>query len=280
MWGEAMKTDEFRVGGAVRLRDLAMDRRLAPADYDRRIVKPQRRLQEVQQAYLSSGDSAVLVIEGWDAAGKGGLVRRLAWTLDPRSLKVWPIAAPTPQERAGHYLQRFWQRLPAAGQIAAFDRSWYGRVLIERVEGLTPEADWRRAYAEINAFEQMLADGGMRLVKLFLHITPDEQLRRFRDRLTDPLKRWKLTYEDFRNRARWQDYEAAIEAMLEKTSTPHAPWHLLPADDKPFARLAAFRILAERLSAGVDLAPPPLPPQVVEAAAAYLGIAAAPPAGA
>jgi polyphosphate kinase 2 (PPK2 family) len=153
-----------------------------------------------------------------------------------------------------------------------FDRSWYGRVLVERVESYACPAEWQRAYDEINDFERTLLADGTRLVKLFMHITPEEQMRRFRHRLTDPLKRWKLSYEDFRNRLRWQDYEAAIEDMVEKTSTRRAPWHLVPANNKPFGRLAAFRVIADRLSKGVDLDPRPLDPAVADAAAQLLGI--------
>ena len=194
----------------------------------------QETLQRVQQAYLGTSHRAVIVLEGWDTAGKGGVVRRLGWALDPRSFKVHAIAAPNGREKSSHYLQRFWECLPQHGQIVVFDRSWYGRVLVERVEGYASQAEWQRAYDEINDFERMLLADGMRLVKLFLHITPEEQLRRFRHRLTDPLKRWKLSYEDFRNRGRWQDYEKAIEDMVEKTSTRRAPWHLVPANNKPF----------------------------------------------
>ena len=200
------------------------------------------------------------------------MVRRLGWALDPRSFKVHATAAPSGREKSLHYLQRFWERLPQHGQIVVFDRSWYGRVLVERVEAFATEPEWQRAYAEINDFERMLLADGMRLVKLFLHITPEEQMRRFRNRLTDPLKRWKLSYEDFRNRKRWRDYEAAIEDMMEETSTRRAPWHLLPANDKPYGRLAALRIIADRLSKGVTLEPRQLDPQVAEAAEQLLGI--------
>ena len=147
----------------------------------------------MQQAYLGTSHRAVIVLEGWDTAGKGGVVRRLGWALDPRSFKVHAIAAPTGREKSLHYLQRFWECLPQHGQIVVFDRSWYGRVLVERVEAYATPAEWHRAYNEINDFERMLLDDGTRLVKMFLHITPDEQMRRFRARLTDPLKRWKLS---------------------------------------------------------------------------------------
>ncbi|HEY1454499.1 MAG TPA: polyphosphate kinase [Roseiarcus sp.] len=247
------------------------------SDYERELTVLQEMLQRVQQAYLGTHERAVIVLEGWDTAGKGGVVRRLGWALDPRSFKVHSIAAPEGREKSLHYLQRFWERLPRHGQIVAFDRSWYGRVLVERVEGFAAPAEWRRAYEEINEFERMLIADGVRLVKLFLHITPDEQLRRFRNRLADPLKRWKLSYEDFRNRGRWKDYETAIEDMMEKTSVRRAPWHLIPANDKPFGRLAALRIITHRLSKGVSLEPRPLDPKIIDAAESLLGLRLPPP---
>jgi polyphosphate kinase 2 (PPK2 family) len=200
------------------------------------------------------------------------VVRRLGWALDPRSFKVHAIAAPTGREKSLHYLQRFWERLPEHGQIVVFDRSWYGRVLVERVEAYATAMEWRRAYGEINHFERMLVEDGTRLVKIFLHITPDEQVRRFRARLIDPLKRWKLSYEDFRNHNRWKDYEVAIEDALEVTSAKHARWHLVPANNKPFGRLAAFHIITDRLSKGVALEPPALDPKVAGEADRLLGI--------
>jgi AMP-polyphosphate phosphotransferase len=241
------------------------------ADYERRLTELQKTLQRIQQAYLGASNRAVIVLEGWDTAGKGALVRRLGWALNPRSFKVHTIAAPTEREKSLHYLQRFWERLPQHGQIVAFDRSWYGRVLVERVEGHATHAEWLRAYDEINDFERMLIDDETRLVKIFLHITPEEQLRRFRSRLSN-LKRWKLSFEDFRNRTRWEDYESAIEDMIHKTSTRRAPWHLIPANDKPFGRLAALRIIADRLSRNFDFKPRPLDPAVIEAADRLLGV--------
>jgi len=245
------------------------------ADYERRLASLQGVLQLIQQAYLGSSERALIVLEGWDTAGKGGVVRRLGWALDPRSFKVHPISAPDQHERAEHYLQRFWRHLPQSGQIVVFDRSWYGRVLVERVEGLASKAEWRRAYREINEFERVLTDSGVRLVKLFLHITSKEQARRFRDRLINPLKRWKLSYEDFRNRTRRADYVVAIEDMLEETSTKFAPWYLIPANDKPFGRIAAFRILAERLGREVTLRSRPINPQLFKEAKRILDLSAA-----
>jgi len=269
-----MKSQNFIVSRRPRLAEITEHPKMDFADYERRLTSLQMVLQFIQQAYLGTSERAVIVLEGWDTAGKGGIVRRLGWALDPRSLKVHPVAAPDEHERAQHYLQRFWHRLPQSGQIVAFDRSWYGRVLVERVEGLATNKEWRRAYREINEFERMLTDAGFRLVKLFLHITPDEQLRRFRDRLTNPVKRWKLSYEDFRNRAHWSDYESAIEEMMEETSTKHAPWHLIPANDKPYGRIAAFRILADRLGEDVSLEPRPIDPGLLEEAKRALDLSA------
>jgi len=263
---------KFVVRDRPRLAEITEHPKMDFADYERRLTSLQRELQLIQQAYLGTSERALLAVEGWDTAGKGGLVRRLGWALDPRSFKVHPIAAPDEHERAQHYLQRFWQRLPAKGQIVVFDRSWYGRVLVERVEGLAITREWRRAYREINEFERMLIDSGVRLVKLFLHITPDEQERRFRERLIDPMKRWKLSYEDFRNRARRSDYETAIEDMMEETSTKVAPWHLIPANNKPYGRIAAFRILADTLGKGVSLEPRPIEADLLKEAKRALGL--------
>jgi len=267
-----MKSADFTVTGRPRLAAIKRFPVVEFADYERRLAEMQKTLQRVQQAYLGTPHRAIIVLEGWDTAGKGRVVRRLGWALDPRSFKAHAIAAPTGREKSLHYLQRFWERLPEHGQIVVFDRSWYGRVLVERVEAYATPTEWHRAYAEINDFERMLVEDDTRLVKIFLHITPEEQMRRFRARLTDPLKRWKLSYEDFRNRGRWKDYEAAIEDMVETTSTKRAPWHLVPANDKPFGRLAAFRVIADLLSKSVALEPRALDPRVAEAAEQLLGI--------
>lgn len=247
---------------AVRLGKLDLDVPLADHDYDARLKAVQTTLVRIQQAYLHLGTSAVVVFEGWDAAGKGGAIRRMSNVLDPRGFRVWPIAAPGPDEAAHHYLARFWARLPARGGIAVFDRSWYGRVLVERVEGFARKPEWKRAYAEINAFERMLTDDGVRVAKLFLVISADEQLKRFEERMENPLKRWKLSYEDFRNRERWSDYEAAADEMLEKTSSEHAPWCVVPANHKKYARITALEEIAARLSKDIDLAPRPLDERV------------------
>ncbi len=242
------------------------------AEYERRLKKLQKELLRIQQTYWHDRRRAMLVFEGWDASGKGGCIRRLTEPLDPRGFHVWPISAPTADEQGKHYLYRFWTRLPAPGSFALFDRSWYGRVLVERVEGFASKDQWKRAYDEIVEFERLLTDDGVRIIKLFLHISRDEQLERFRERLTNPYKRWKLTEEDLRNRARWDDYVKAIEAMFDRTSTEAAPWHAIPADSKWHARIRTLEIVIEALSRGVNIAPPPIDVSLSRAAAEVLGI--------
>jgi polyphosphate kinase 2 (PPK2 family) len=245
---------------------LDMDATIRRADYDKQLKKLQTKLQRIQQAYLFTGDAAAIVFEGWDASGKGGAIRRMAAVLDPRGFKVWPIAAPRRYHLERHYLTRFWERLPPNGAISVFDRSWYGRVLVERVEELTPESRWQRAYDEINEFERLLTADGTRIVKIFMHVTPEVQLARFEERLRNPMKRWKLSYEDFRNRAHWAEMEAAVEDMIHKTSTTIAPWHLIPANDKKYARIATLKIITDQLAKGVKLEPAPLDARVENAA--------------
>jgi polyphosphate kinase 2 (PPK2 family) len=233
--------------------------------YERRLEKLQLRLLQIQQAYRRQRRRALIVFEGWDTAGKGGTIRRLSERLDPRHWQAWPIGVPAPEEQGRHYFYRFWTKLPAPGCIAAFDRSWYGRVLVERVERLAPKPDWKRAYDEINEFERTLIDDGVRIVKIFLHISPAEQLRRLKERLDAPWKRWKLTRDDLRNRARWNDYAEAVDDMFERTSTRHAPWHAVSAEYKWHGRIRALEIIADRLGKGIDLEPPPADPKIARA---------------
>lgn len=262
-------------GRKLSLSQLPMDARIEDkATYEKQLGRQQKRLLRIQQAYWHQKRSAVLVFEGWDAAGKGGVIRRLTEPLDPRGIHVWPVGAPKEAEKGRHYLWRFWQRLPEQGTIAVFDRSWYGRVLVERVEALAAASEWKRAYDEINEFERLLIDDGTRIVKLFLHITPDEQLARFRERLGNPYKRWKLTMEDLRNRARWDDYVEAAEDMFRHTSTVAAPWHVIPANSKWHARIRCLEVICEALEAGVEVEPPPIDPEVQRLAEQALGLSA------
>lgn len=232
------------------------------ADYEARLDALQLRLMQIQQAAMQSRERGIIVLEGWDAAGKGGLIRRLNARLDPRFIKVIPIAAPLPDEQARHYLYRFWQGLPLPGTITVFDRSWYGRVLVERVEKLILPAAWKRAYDEINEFESMLVDDGIRLVKLFLHISAEEQLRRFKDRLETPHKRWKLTMSDLRNLERRSDYERAINEMLEHCHTRDAPWDVIASDHKWWSRCRAMDRIVTVLGKGLSIKPPPADPKL------------------
>jgi polyphosphate kinase 2 (PPK2 family) len=192
---------------------------------------------------------AIVVFEGFDAAGKGGAIRRLSEKLDPRSLQVYSIAAPDPSDQARHYLYRFWKRLPRPGSIAIFDRSWYGRVLVERVEELTPKERWKQAYREITEFETTLQDDGVELIKIFLAIDKTEQLRRFEQRISDPYKQWKLSQEDVEARRKWDDYVIAVDEMFKKTHSARSPWHLIPANDKHQARHDVLAAVTKQLGA-------------------------------
>jgi len=208
------------------------------------------------------GPPLVVVFEGWDASGKGGAIKRVVAPLDPRHVRVSQFAAPTKDEKRHHFLGRFWPALPGWGGMTVFDRSWYGRVLVERVEGFATEEEWRRGYEEIVGFEKTLADEGSIIVKLWLHVSPDEQLKRFEARAKDPLKSWKLTEEDWRNREKLPQYAEAVEEMLERTDRPCARWRVIPAESKRFARVEVMRLVIEEIEAGMRRAgqePPPPP---------------------
>jgi polyphosphate:AMP phosphotransferase len=230
---------------------LDMSRTLSRKRFPEQLEQYQGRLNRLQRRAAARGVSTIAVFEGWDAAGKGGAIRRVTGALDARDYQVVAIAAPTDEERAHHYLWRFWRHLSRAGRVTIFDRSWYGRVLVERVEGFATEREWSRAYSEINQFEDQLVEHGIVLVKFWLHVTPEEQLRRFRAREATAHKRWKLTDEDWRNREKWGLYEQAVNDMVEKTSTRHAPWTLVEANDKGYARIKVLRTVCERLEAAV-----------------------------
>jgi AMP-polyphosphate phosphotransferase len=231
---------------------LDMSRTLTKAAYKVALEKHQGRLNRLQRRARVQGRSLILVFEGWDAAGKGGAIRRVTAALDPRVYRVFPIAAPTDEERARHYLWRFWRHLTRAGRVMVFDRSWYGRVLVERVEEFANEHEWRRAYGEINEFEEQLADHGILIVKYWLHISSDEQEKRFTDRAASPFKSWKLSDEDWRNRAKWGEYEIAVNDMVALTSTRHAQWHLVEANDKNYARVKVLKIACDALARALE----------------------------
>lgn len=239
--------------------------------YQERLVQAQYRLLHIQQWLARSKGRVVIAIEGWDAAGKGGLIKRMTEQLDPRPLHVWQIAAPTADEQGRHYLYRFWQRLPAPGEIAIFDRTWYGRVLVERIEGFASKDAWRRAYDEINAFERTLTDDGVRLIKMLLHVSAKEQRKRIIERMEAPEKRFKVTTDDFRNIARRADYIEAFDDMLERTDSDHAPWSVIATDSKRRARVEGIELVGATLAKGADLTPPPLDPKVVQAAKEAFG---------
>jgi polyphosphate kinase 2 (PPK2 family) len=206
------------------------------------------------------GPPVCVIFEGWDASGKGGAIKRLVAQMDPRHVRVVQFAAPTHDESRHHFLWRFWPSLPGWGGMAVFDRSWYGRVLVERVEQIATREQWLRAYDEINGFERTLADEGMTLVKIWMHISDEEQLRRFKRRKKDPLKAWKLTDEDWRNRGRREEYLEAVEDMLARTDSPHAPWLLIEADSKRYARVKVVESVIERIETGMErwgMEPPP-----------------------
>jgi len=220
---------------------------LAAEEYDDRLKKAQTKLRELEHQIYRRRIPVVIAYEGWDAAGKGGNIRRLTQKLDPRGYEVAPIAAPNDIEKAHHYLWRFWVQLPKAGHIAIFDRTWYGRVLVERVEGFCTEAQWRRAYREINAMEQQLVHFGTVVLKFWLHIDPDEQLRRFRERQESSHKQWKITDEDWRNRAKLDRYRDAAEEMLYRTSTTYAPWTIVESNCKWYARVKVLETVCEAI---------------------------------
>lgn len=222
------------------------------AVYEQQLAECQANLNALYRTARQQGKSLLLVFEGWDAAGKGGSIRRVLHALDPKYYRVVPIAAPTQEEHAQHYLWRFWRHLPRAGRATVFDRSWYGRVLVERIEGFATETEWQRAYQEINEFEQELSEAGNIICKFWLHIDNDEQLRRFEDRGETPHKAWKLTDEDWRNRDKWDDYVVAVNDMLDLTSTPEVPWAVIPANHKTVARLTVLQTICQRLQGALE----------------------------
>lgn len=234
--------------------------------YERRLRELQYRLLDLQIHDIHHGGRAIVCVDGWDAAGKGGLIKRAVAELEPRFTHVWRIGAPTPDEQGRHYLWRFWQRLPAPGNWAIFDRTWYGRVLVERVEGFCNKSAWKRAYREINEFERQLTDDGVRIVKLLIHVSAEEQKRRMIERLEKPYKRYKVSLEDFRNIARRDEYLEAYRDMLDETDADDAPWHVIASDSKKLARLSGLSIIANTIGLGIKSTERELDPRIVEEA--------------
>ena len=235
-----------------RLLDEIDHKALDEHEYKPKLKEQQLKLLNHQLTLHDSKRSLVIVFEGPDAAGKGGAIKRIVERLDPRLLRVHSIVKPTAEEYQHHYLWRFWKKLPNYGQTVIFDRSWYGRVLVERVENFASDKEWKRAYQEINEFERLLFDDGAIIIKFYLHITKDEQLLRFKRREADPYKHWKISDEDWRNRRKWDQHNQAAEAMFEKTSTECAPWHVVPANFKWFARVKVVKAVVDRIEeAGV-----------------------------
>jgi polyphosphate kinase 2 (PPK2 family) len=241
-------------------------------DYAEQLEAVQKRLEQIQVAHIVHGRRAIVMFEGWDAAGKGGTVQRLTAEWDPRYFEVWPVKTPTPPEKARHFLWRFWTKLPADGHINIFDRSWYGRVLVERVEGYATEKEWKRAFDEINEFEAQQKDSGTTMVKIFLHVTQEEQDKRFKARLEHPWKRWKINPDDFRNRDRRDDYVKAMEEMFERTDTRWAPWKVIDGTHKKYARVATLTYIADVLEKAVPMKPPVADREVVRLAKMHLDI--------
>lgn len=231
----------------LRLDSLDQNKPISQSQYRNELKKYQLGLLNLQLRLKESKRSVIIVLEGPDAAGKGGAIKRTLERLDPRLVRVYSTQKPTPEEHRHHYLWRFWNKLPPTGELAVFDRSWYGRVLVEKVEGFATKQEWSRAYREINEFEQTLVEGGSILVKLFLHVSKDEQLKRFRERQTDPYKHWKINGEDWRNRRKWNQHNKAAEEMFAKTSTKLAPWKVIEGNYKWYARVEFAKTVYERI---------------------------------
>ena len=234
------------------LASLDMNKEISKKKYREELLELQAKLHKLHLAAKSNKISSMLVFEGPDAAGKGGAIRRITQSLEARNFQVHGFSAPTDEEKAQHHLWRFWRRLPQAGHISIFDRSWYGRVLVERVEGFATEAEWKRSFAEINEFESQLHECGIVLVKFWLHVTKEEQLKRFKLREETPHKKWKLTEEDWRNRKKWTEYLVAVDDMVQYTSTSQSPWILIEGNDKRFARIKALETFCNRLKAATE----------------------------
>ncbi|MBQ5564868.1 MAG: phosphate--AMP phosphotransferase [Clostridia bacterium] len=239
--------EEFPLKEMPKLSEVDLSPTIDDESYKKELKKLQSRISELHNIIYRKKIPVILCYEGWDAAGKGGNIRRLTYALDPRGFDVHPIASPLPHELNRHYLWRFWTRLPKTGHICIFDRTWYGRVMVERLEGFCTANEWHRAYNEINEFERMLTDWGAVVLKFWIHIDQDVQLARFNDRENTPEKQWKITEEDWRNREKWAEYEIAVDELLQKTSTKNAPWYIIESNDKKYARIKTLKIIVKAL---------------------------------
>lgn len=237
----------FPLNNQPKLSEITLDKTVSDEDYRKELKACQKKLRDLHNELYRKKIPVIITYEGWDAAGKGGNIKRIASALDPRGYEVHPIASPEPHEKARHYLWRFWNRLPKDGHIAIFDRTWYGRVMVERLEGFCSENDWQRAYNEINEFEKELHDWGAVIIKFWVHIDQDMQLERFTLRQNTPEKQWKITDEDWRNREKWDLYEEAVNEMLQKTNTTFAPWFVLESNDKKYARIKALKTIIQEI---------------------------------
>ena len=244
--------NQFKLKSMPMLSEIDPDKEMDVTEYRKELAKCQKKLAKLHNELYRKKIPVIIAYEGWDAAGKGGNIKRIAGALDPRGYDVHPIASPEPHEKSRHYLWRFWTRLPKTGHIAIFDRTWYGRVMVERLEGFCSRNDWQRAYNEINEFERELKDWGAVIIKFWVQIDKDTQLARFNDRENNPQKRWKITDEDWRNREKWDQYEDAVNEMIQKTSTDFAPWHILESNNKYYARIKALKIVIKELEKALN----------------------------
>lgn len=235
-----------------KLADVPLDQTITEEKYEKQLKKLQTKLSEQHGKLYSKKIPVILAFEGWDAAGKGGTIRRVSEALDSRGCEVIPVASPSREELARHYLWRFWRKLPKDGHVAIYDRTWYGRVMVERIEGFCATEDWQRAYREINEFEHQLTDWGAIVIKFWLQIDKDEQLKRFTARQNTPSKQWKITAEDWRNRDKWDLYEPAVNDMLQNTSTAEAPWHIITSQNKKYARIQTLKIIIDAIEKRLD----------------------------
>ncbi len=245
-------TNKFKLVPMPKLADVSLDKSVTRKEYEKKLKEAQKKLKKLHNKIYREGIPVIIAYEGWDAAGKGGNIKRMTSALDARGFTVHPIASPDSYEKNRMFLWRFWKRLPKTGHIAIFDRTWYGRVMVERLEGFCSENDWQRAFNEMNEFEKTLTDWGAVVIKFWIHIDKDTQLARFTERQNTPEKQWKITDEDWRNREKWDSYEIAINEMIEKTSTEFAPWHIIPSNDKLYARLQTIQIVIDSIEAALE----------------------------